>query len=214
MTAERLREDLVVLVADTNMRFGIEGLLERPLALGIAPLEARVFVHPERDPGCYHHAHELLRPLSVDHRYALVLFDREGCGQEAKSRGAIEEEVESRLAKAGWADRAAVIVIDPELESWVWSDSPEVDSVLGWAGREVALRDWLRERGFEFADSGKPLRPKEAMQSAMRHVRKSRSSAIYHRLSSVVSLKRCSDEAFLKLRERLGTWFGVQPGDP
>jgi hypothetical protein len=33
------------------------------------------------------------------------------------------------LFTSGWENRAAAVVLDPELEIWVWSDSPEVEAV-------------------------------------------------------------------------------------
>ena len=53
----------------------------------------------------------------------------------------LETEAEQRLSSSGWDDRAVAIVLDPELEIWVWSDSPEVDDVLGWRGRIPRLAD-------------------------------------------------------------------------
>ncbi len=102
------------------------------------------------------------------------------------------------------------MVIDPELEAWVWSQDPAVDSVLGWSGRDPTLRHWLQEQGFLAAGLVKPGRPKEAVQEALRLVRKARSSALYQDLAGVVSLEGCVDPAFVKLRLVLERWFGEQ----
>jgi hypothetical protein len=108
--------DLVVLVPDKSIEAAILGILSRPEALGIRSVESKVFVHPDRDPGCLLRAHEFLRSMTARFAYGLVLFDRDGCGREGQDREALEEEVTRKLAAAGWDDRAAVIVIDPELE--------------------------------------------------------------------------------------------------
>lgn len=55
----------------------------------------------------------------------------------------------------------------------------------------------------------KPVRPKEAMEDALRSVRLPRSSALYRQLAQQVSLSRCTDESFLKLRKILQTWFSA-----
>ena len=96
------------------------------------------------------------------------------------------------------------------MEAWVWSDSPHVAEKLGWSNRLPKLRDWLqKETDFWPAGQVKPARPKEAMEKALREVRKPRSSSIYEELAKSVSLKNCSDPAFAKLTDKLTAWFGV-----
>jgi hypothetical protein len=121
----------------------------------------------------------------------------------------VESEVEHRLSRSGWGDRAAAIAIDPELEIWVWSDSPEVDNVLGWQQREIRLRDWLRNEGFLTGENVKPNEPKRAVDEALRIAGKSRSSSIYRKLAQRVSVSRCEDAAFLKFKATLRKWFGM-----
>jgi len=202
-----VQRDLILLVADHQIEAAIQGLLSRPRSLAIRPLNAVIRTHPENDPGCYLRAHDLLRASRIRYAHGIVIFDREGCGNEAEPREALEAEVEERLARNGWGDRARVIVIDPELESWVWSDSPQVDRVLGWTGRMPTLRTWLTETGFLKEAETKPGRPKEVMQAALRLVRKPRSSAVYRELADNVSFRRCVDPAFKKLTTTLQTWF-------
>jgi hypothetical protein len=64
-------------------------------------------------------AHDFLRPFVRSYARALVVFDREGCGQEQRPRDELEQIVEQHLARNGWDDHAAAIAIDPELENWV-----------------------------------------------------------------------------------------------
>ena len=199
--------DLILLVADRNMKAALSGVLNRPEALGIRQVVFEVLVHPQKDPGVLHDAHNVLRAVAGKFAHALAVFDREGCGREAEGRKTLEASVEQRLATNGWADRAKAVVIDPELESWVWSDSPEVDNALGWAGHVPALRPWLTEKGLLQQSEAKPGRPKEAMEAALRLVRRPRSSAIYRELAERVSLRRCTDSAFRKLITTLQTWF-------
>jgi hypothetical protein len=65
----------------------------------------------------------------------------------------------------------------------------------------------MRQRGFLEEDELKPARPKEALEAALRVVRVPRSSAIYKALAEKVSLSRCTDPAFLKLKTVLQQWF-------
>lgn len=57
--------DLLLLVADKNMEYAVRGLLSRPQALEVRPLEFEVYVQPQRDPGCALRAHEFLRPFAL-----------------------------------------------------------------------------------------------------------------------------------------------------
>jgi hypothetical protein len=207
VTAQRAQRDIIFVVADRDIEATVLGLLSRPQSLAIRRISAVIRTHPEKDPGCFLRAHDFLRAFRSHYARAIVMFDREGCGSEALSRVALEAAVEDRLRKNGWDDRAKTIVIDPELESWVWSDSPEVDRILGWVARSPVLRSWLWEKGFLQEGTVKPRRPKEAVEAALRVVHKPRSSAIYQDLAMSVSLRRCTDPAFTKLRATLQSWF-------
>jgi hypothetical protein len=138
--------------------------------------------------------------------HALVLFDREGCGRENLTRQQLEERVEIELYRSGW-QQAAAVVLEPELEIWVWSDSPHVAEILGWKNRQTDLNRWLREKGFLHEGEIKPDRPKESMEAALKRVRKPRSSVLYQRLAEKISFGRCTDEAFNKFKTTLQNWF-------
>ncbi|MCZ6816621.1 MAG: hypothetical protein O7F76_07950 [Planctomycetota bacterium] len=208
------KKDLVALVADKNMESALAGLLGRHLAFGTREIRWEIYVHPERDPGCLRKSHTFLRSQSSNFEHALVMFDREGSGREARQATELEAEVERALSTNGWDDRAAALVLDPELEVWVWSDSPEVDQVLGWAGREPDLRAWLHDNDEVWPKTssnrrtGKPERPKEAMEQALKLVNRPRSSAYYSTLARTISVERCTDRTFLKTRDCLRRWFG------
>lgn len=199
--------DLMILVPDKNMEAAVRGILTRYQSLGIRQLDHRILVHPARDSGCLVQGCELLRSFARSHRHALILFDREGCGRESESREALEAVVETQLRASGWDDRGRAIVIDPELEIWVWSDSPHLPVALGWKEDLAALRRWLIDHRHWPEGSAKPSDPKGAMEKVLRLSKRPRSSSIYADLARKVSLQRCRDAAFLKLRETLVAWF-------
>jgi len=207
MMPERPRTDLVVLAADSNIEFALRGLLSRPHDLGIRPLSVDYFRHMHHDPGCLTESHEFLRPFLRSHAFAVVVFDRQGCGREAMSAAQIEAEVEARLTKNGWATRGTAIAIDPELEQWVWTRSPEVDRILGWVGRDPSLRAWMRAQGLLGENQAKPPRPKDAMEAALRLAGKARSASLYEQLGRSVPIAVCEDRAFSKLQRLLRGWF-------
>lgn len=200
-------KDLVVLVADKNMEAAVTGLLSRKKSLGIRDISNTVYVHPGKDPGCVTKGDTFLRSFAAGYQHALLMFDREGCGREELSRQTLEEDLENRLARNGWANRAVAIVIDPELEMWVWSASPQVDRILGWSNRGNDLRSWLIEKELWRDGFPKPDQPKKAVEKALEFVRTARSSSIYLQLAHKVSLERCLDSAFVKFKTTLKKWF-------
>lgn len=199
--------DLVVLAADRSIEMGVRGLLGRPKAIGMRPIDFETFAHPRRDPGCYHEAHDFLGPLRGHYGFALVVFDKVGAGLPESEVDALEDRVRGLLGSRGWQDRSDVVVIDPELEAWVWSDSPKVDEALGWAGRHPPLRPWLRSQGLWSPGHAKPSDPKRAVELALRLSGIVRSSSIYLKLARTVSVERCLDPAFGRLRRCLQEWF-------
>ena len=137
------------------------------------------------------------------------MFDREGCGSES-SRQVLETEVETRLAQNGWAGRFAAVVIDPELEAWVWGEYFRVSALLGWSEEKMPRREWLTQKNFLRPGQGKPERPKEALERTLYALRKPRSSALYFEVASQVNVNSCIDPAFLKLKATLQNWFPAE----
>jgi len=189
------------------MSAAISALLDRPERMGMRPVVlGGPYPHPGKDPGVYRKAQEFLRSFLRLANYALVVLDRDGCGR-AESRTEIEAGLERRLAANGWENRCAAIVIDPELENWVWSDSPHVGAALGWPAGD--LRNWLSQRGHWPEHAKKPPDPKSAVEAALREKKIARSSAIYADIARNVGFDRCVDPAFIKLRTTLQGWFPI-----
>jgi len=212
MTEPEYRGDLFVLVADKDMEQTLNGLLGRPQSLCIRSVTCKIHPHPEHDAGCRTGGVDLLRTFCNQYQHALLMFDREGSGRDDRQAGEVENELEEQLARNGWNDeRAAVIVLDPELEIWVWSDSPKVYRIMGWSGRIPSLRDWLVDEGFLSDSKSKPTRPKEAFRAALKERRKQLSAALFKQMAASVSLRRCRDRAFRKLTKKLRKWFPVEP---
>lgn len=197
-------KDLICLVADKNMEAVMDALLRRHEALGIRPIQFEVVVHPRRDPGVFHEGVAFLRPLQPKFAHGLLLLDAAWDGAPSNLQRRMDDALET-VRPRSWAK---AVIVDPELEVWVWSDSPQVERALGWSGRVPGLRGWLEQNGLWQAGNPKPLDPKQAMERALWEARKPRSSAIYRSLAHTVSLDRCRDRAFLRLRSILKNWFG------
>ncbi|MBE7560565.1 hypothetical protein HS125_17120 [bacterium] len=199
--------DLIVLTADGQIEAALKGILCRCDSLRIAKPRCGFYRHPSHDSGCLREAHLFLAAQSRRAGHALIVFDRRGCGREELARVELEQMVERNLAETGWRDRSAVVVLDPELEIWVWSDSPEVEACLGWDPPTGNLRRQLQAQGLWDPDGPKPSQPKEALLWALRQVDKRPSAAIFEDLAQRVSFRRCSDPAFQKLCAVLRNWF-------
>ena len=208
--------DLVCLVADRNMEATISGLLERPHALGIRPITREVPVHEERDPGCCHHPMKVLGPYRKNAEHALIVLDHAWEGVPAASGAELESWIEdNRLKREGLADWTVPVVIEPELEVWVFSDSPHVDKVLGWTDRNPGLRKALERQGLWSPGDPKPTDPKAAFEWTLRTARKRPISSMYFReLARKVSTRRCQDRAFLRFKRILQNWFPRRSSDP
>ena len=114
--------------------------------------------------------------------------------------------VQGNMDRAGWAGRSAVTVLDPELEAWVWADSPHVAKALGWR-RAEALNQWLKENGHLREGAVKPVNPKSAMEAALQEARLPMSTSIYRKIARNVGLARCTDPAFVSFQATIRGWF-------
>jgi len=198
-------KDLLLLVADKNAHFALKGALGRPEAMGMRSIQFDFIVHPGRDGGVRKSGPELLALERHRFRHALLVLDFEGSGTDRPGAEALEAELDARLAPR-WAATAKAIVIDPEVDVWIWGGDRAVEEVFAWPPGQ-GVRDWLREKGFDLADHGKPVRPKEALEAALRFAGLPRSSALYQRVAEKISLRHCVDPAFLRLRHQLAAWF-------
>lgn len=202
-------KDLVILCADKNTEFLLKGLLPRlPVSSGLRNFDYKTFVHPHQDSGVLNEAHKFLRALKAQYAKALVLWDVEGCGRDEKGRAALELQVEENLCKNGWTvENVCAIAIQPELENWIWGLSEaHLEAAFGWK-EKASLNSWVQEQGFWADGLPKPARPKEAVEAVLVQSGKPRSSSIYRDIASAASYKRCTDEAFLKMLQRLQKWF-------
>ncbi len=198
-------KDLVLLVADKNAHFALKGALGRPEALGIVPIEFEFRVHPGRDGGVRKTGPDALAREHRRFKHALLVLDFEGSGSELPNAGALETQLDSQL-EAIWRSSAKSVVIEPEVDVWIWGSDNAVEEVIEWRSGK-RLREWLRDEGYTFDANDKPTRPKEAIEAALKVAGTPRSSALYQRIAEKISLSKCADKAFLRLRNQLCEWF-------
>jgi hypothetical protein len=197
--------DLFALVADKNIQYALDGALTRPQALGIRAVSSLIKVHAGRDGGSRTTGADILALERQQHEAFLLIFDFEGSGSDAGSALVLEEQLDQELA-AKVGPNAKAIVIEPEADVWVWGSDNALAEVFEWP-LAIGIRDWLRNKGHEFDGADKPIRPKEALEALIPVHKKPRSSALYKKITSRISLARCHDPAYLRLRNTLRAWF-------
>jgi hypothetical protein len=197
-------KDLILLVADKSMERTLQGGLERPQSLGIRPITFDFRQHPGRDGGTRTSGAQILALETSRFSHAMLVLDHEGSGTEQEPLE-LEHNLDSQLAGT-WEKNAKAIVIAPELDAWMWGSDNKLAELLHWPHSEP-IREWLTHRGFEFHPNGKPRRPKEALEAIFPVCRMPRSSAIYQKIATNISLTRCEDAAFHRLRAQLQLWF-------
>jgi hypothetical protein len=72
------------------------------------------------------------------------------------------------------------------------------------------LRQWLASEGLAQLHLPSLHNLSMLWEQALRRVRRPRSSSLYKQLAKSVSLEGCCDEAFLKLRRTLSSWFSMR----
>ena len=200
--------DLVCLVADNSMQAAVSELLDRPHALGIRSITKEIPVHRERDSGCCYAPMKVLRAYRGSAKHALIILDHDWDGVPETTGAELESFIEERLERDGIEGWAVPVVIDPELEAWVFSDSPHVDKVLGWTNRNPTLREALEQQKLWGPKDSKPADPKAALEWVLKTAgRRPISSAYFRNLARRVSTKRCQDRAFLRFRKLLQDWL-------
>lgn len=198
---------LLVLTADPQMQAVIETLLRlRQQDLEIAVTTFDVQRHPRSDPGCRGEAAAHVRPALRDFSRLLVVFDHRGCGS-TEAPAVIEEAVEADLARTGWKARSKVIVIEPELETWVWGRSEGAVRTLGWNLGYPALRNWLREQALWPSGAPKPPDPKKAAERVPGRKNRPITVRFYRELARTADFRDCRDPAFCALRDTLREWY-------
>lgn len=182
-------KDLVVGVPDKDIAAIVNTLLEKWEPV----LKFKIVSIPGGDSGCRMDAPGVLRSYHIEYRHALVIFDLRGSGR--LNRNEIETTVKAELQKNGWngrrGDRVAVVVIDPEVEEWIWS----IASVLpSW------VRDVLKT-------TGKDKRWFKAEISRKRANLPKRTTSQWYGEWAAKLPGNCQDPAFQKLMTTLQRWL-------
>jgi hypothetical protein len=208
--------DCFFLVADKDMRFALKGLLDRAgvhRSLGCAEFlfddAEDILVAGNHDPGIFRNSAGFSRPIQRSHQHLVVMLDNDWGGSPGPD--AIHEQITADLGRSGWPEGSfAVIVIDPELEVWMWQESPHLERALAFNAARFgapSLRQWLAAKALWLPDHDKPREPKKAFTAALARASRPRSATIYEEIASSVTLRRCTDPSFQRLCACLRRWF-------
>lgn len=208
-----MNRELIILVADGTMRAVFAAFFERPfhLALTCAAFDFNPRIDIFHDPlntdgGVHKRCHEILRPYLRTHRRALVVIDQQFGGERPADE--VRAEIEQRLNMNGWQGRAAVAVIEPELEVLLWQDNPHVERALRHQG--TSLRQLLAQDGRWPEGAAKPSAPKDVIQTLIRTNRAGVPVVVYSEIARKVSTQGCVDPAFHRVRDALRAWFPAE----
>jgi len=210
--------ELLVYVADKSMGEAVGGFLDRDqihriIGCGSFEFDSRQDVKVasgQFDPGVYKRGNELIRPYFNEYKHAVLIADEEWKGSPGADKMRVR--LGEHLLDAGWsAEYCLPLVVCPEADVWLWSSSPHTATTLGWPSWD-ALRPALLAEGLLLEDQAKPSRPKETAAWALKHSGKRIpwSSALFRKISSKASVKRCEDPALLSLLEQLRLWFPLE----
>lgn len=208
-------KDCFFLVADKQMEGAFGGFLNRPdfhQRLRTSSFTFEITAdYAGNDAGIYHRAHEILRVVRSEFQHAIVVLDHAFEG--SRSAASIQTKIRKDLTRNGWHENEVeVIVIEPELEIWLWTPTI-AQALLLDPGSFTSLRKKMEDRGLWEPATPKPLRPKEAFTLLCRDFRMPQSSALCSRITKTVSVSRCIDPAFCQLRETLQRWFPADGGE-
>lgn len=211
-------KELLFRVADKCMAEAIAGVFDRPAwdrVIGCrrfdfdSQRDIRVAAG-RNDCGLYSEGCELVRPFFGEYRRVVMIVDEAWDGSPGAET--IEAKLRDHLVRAGWSvEDSLPLVVCPEVDIWLWSESPHSATALGWDSW-IDLRPALHANGWLSPEQAKPALPKEAAEWAVRNGsrKKVRSASLYRQVASKVSLERCSDNALVRLVDQLRTWFPVE----
>ena len=210
MMPVNVKKDLFALVADLDMEQVMKALCQRHRDLGTRQFGVRIVRHRERDSGCRTRPLAYLRGQLRSFDRCVVIFDHSGCGSQ-EDRATIQQKTEALLARNGWEDRAKVIVVEPELEAWVWGDVKALSRCIAWHDQGQPLREWLADRHLWARDDRKPHDPKEAVRQAREQIpsrsRPRLTGRLFFDIAWSAKFDRCQDPAFQELVATLRRWF-------
>jgi hypothetical protein len=236
---------LLILTADYECVATLRGFFERRdfhKKLGCGPIqlggiffdsERDIRVHPGHDSGVSKDPQLVLLPERNRYDKALVILDQAWSG--APDADEIVANIETIAEhEARWQrERFEVILIQPELEAWIWQRNIHVCEAFEFSGSENELWDLLSLRSLELDSRSKkhvfvpvdtlaalapawslqdpkPTNPKGVVEALTRHCGSGPASGVFNEIARTIGVRNCVDKSFHKMRDALCRWFPSQ----
>ncbi len=210
--------DIVFHLADRHMEEGLRAFFSRQdwhhvlkcRRFEVDPMSNSDFyrVAGETDGGLWKHAHKNLHIFKEQYRHAVIMLDAEFDPQPGPN--VLRADIGKAMLASGWdEDRFGVVVIEPELEAWLWAPNHNVARAFGHANFEE-LRTFLESEGLWDPGAPKPHSLKAARDRAARRGGKRTGGPIFRSVFEHISrraLDACVEHGLKTLRMMLGTWF-------
>lgn len=199
--------DLLLYCADSDMRFSLDTILtNRRESLNIKHIKYKIIVDQLHDSSIVKKDSNYFSLLKnqTNAQKLLVILDNEWDGSPGKNK--IKDRILSNLQLSIWQKGDyEVIVIDPELEIWVWSN---YQSFANSINRGINIvENTARRLGWDGVN--KPKNPKFVYEELLRSLDISKSSSVFTDIAQFISLNRCSDESFQLFKNTLKSWFPI-----
>lgn len=204
-------KDLLLLAADADAGAFFSSLISRGEALGIRPITLDTDRHPGRDSGVVQSGPELLSMRKGQYRRTLLILDHHGSGRDQRmSPSELAASLQLRLDQCTWTHKSLVVVLEPEVERWLWSTGAALARHFG-VSQDVLTRyanHWCKSVGLTL-DDAKAEKPKELFEGVVRgSLRRTLSPRDFARIGALASVRALSAEPdFVRLRAALRGWF-------
>jgi len=219
------KRDVVFHLADGNMEAGFRAFFARDdwhHALGcrrftIDPDSERDIFRKggQTDGGLWKHAHTNLTPFRALYDHAVIILDADFDPHPGAK--VLCKDIAKGMTSAGWApDSFCVVVIDPELEAWLWAPNQNVALAFGFDSIEE-LRTPLEQENLWEAGKPKPGDLKAARDRAAKLGGKKTGGPLFKGVFGGISsraLGKCVEPGFKTMRKALQTWFPKEATAP
>ena len=208
-----MKKHLIIRVADADMERFLNAILNKPEALGIRPIQFDIERNTDArgDSGMRANGAELTRMDKDDYQKVVLMWDYQGCGHEhKKSAQTVAKETQDQLDRISWQANSAVIIVEPELERWLWYCEQAIAEHLHKTVAE--LQQWgetyANQRNMSLADLIEQD-PKGLFEYIVcTHLRRTRTPRNYEQIGKRASIKSLQEsESFRQFAETLQNWF-------
>jgi hypothetical protein len=205
--------DLLVVLEGSKDRTVMEAVLSRPDDLGI---QAIAFELEARSSGVRTKGPDVSRERRREFQFVVCLWDHKGSGREEEPASQAQGEVQNQLNRKTLKGCSKALVIDPEMEIWLWQDRTAIAKVLEVEEIQIEkwLDDWQRKQcPAQIVQTLVRQFPKEALEEVIQRVDEKHDSALYGRIAAAANFKLWGREpSFRRLQRTLRRWFPQRRG--